>query len=621
MCGIAGIVELGEQRVSVAQLKSMADRMTHRGPDDDGFHAADHVGMGFRRLSIIDVEGGHQPISNETADIHLVFNGEIYNHVELRQQLIARGHRFKTASDAEVILHLYEDKGAACLADLNGMFGFALHDARKSVTWIARDRLGIKPIFYARTPTRFVFASDITALRAIVPTDVDAARVLTYLGLSYAPRTETVWRGVNKLEPGHHVWIEGRHVRIERYWSITAVGTWRGSVADAERQLEELLSDAVRLQLRADVPLGVFSSGGLDSSAIVAIAARQLAEPLRTYTINFEGKDSEDARWARKLAEQYQTAHTEIQMGPGDAGRALDRLVSRMDEPLADSALLPAYWLSQAARDRGIKVLLNGAGGDEIFGGYARHWPARIGSPAWIADTLPPALRRMVAGAWGLLQPDRGVRAADPALAWAAGVAGVELATARRLLRNSSDYDRLLDAVRAEYAGLNRPGERHRYAQDRMLLDLETYLPNDVLALTDKATMAASVEGRVPLLDHRLVEFAFALPPEINFAGGERKGLFKRVVGKLLPPGLLERRKEGFNAPDGVWLREGSTLDLSAELIQHRSPILDELIDPRALAAVLKSPERRHRAAGTLFALFLFNRWHRAHVTSLQSAT
>lgn len=616
MCGIAGIVAFDGRPISTAELKAITDRMVHRGPDDEGFFTSGSVGLGIRRLSIIDVAGGHQPLSNEVGDLHLVLNGEIYNHLELRQQLVARGHVFRTASDAEVVLHLYEEKGKEALADLNGMFAFALHDSRRQGLWIARDRLGVKPLFYAVSQHGMVFASDIKALRASYSTDIAPQQVLKYLALSYAPGAETVWRGVQKLPPAHYLWIDAGRVTLERYWSLRDVGTWHGHVEEARDQLEALLRDAIRLQLRSDVPLGVFLSGGLDSSTIVAFAAEQVAEPLRTFTIRFEGKDSADEAFAAKVAQRYATSHTVIPMGPVEAVAALDDLLSTMDEPLADSALLPAYWISKVVRQQGVKVLLNGAGGDEIFGGYGRHWPPRFGGPTWVAESLPEPARRIAAGAWSLFQPHRAVRARDPLIAWAASVSGVNLHVVRQLLRNPYDYAVMVNAIRTEYQALASDGSPMPlgYAHTRMHLDLQKYLPEDVLSLTDKATMAASVEGRVPLTDHRLVESVFSLGVEINLLGGQPKGLLRRVMSNRLPADLLNRKKEGFNAPDEIWLRNDRGIDLAGELLEARTPVLDALLNPKALKAVLASPQQRIRSASTLFALFLFNRWHRAQL-------
>jgi asparagine synthase (glutamine-hydrolysing) len=586
--------------------------MVQRGPDDDGFFEAGSTALGFRRLSIVDVAGGHQPLLNENGDLHLVLNGEIYNHVELRQQLIARGHVFRTASDAEVVLHLYEDRGVEALTELNGMFAFALHDARRGAVWIARDRLGIKPLFYSVGAGRLAFASDIRALRAAQPSVIDRDQVVKYLAFGYVPGGDAIWSGVRKLPPAHYLWIEGGEATTRRYWDLPRESAWSGTAADAQEQLEALLRDAVRLELRSDVPLGVFLSGGVDSSAIVALAAEQLDEPLRTFTIRFEGKDAADERFARTIAERYRTAHTEIAMDAGDAAIALDELLPLMDEPIADSAFIPAYWLSKAARDRGIKVLLNGAGGDEVFGGYRRHSPARFGSPTWVAENLPFPVRQVASKVWGTVQPHRGLRAANPSVAWAATVSGVNLGAMRGMLRDPADYAAMMDSIRETFQVLESPARGDDYAHRRMRLDLETYLPEDILALTDKATMAASVEGRVPFVDHRIVEFGLSLPAEINLLDGEPKGLLKRMMATRLPAELMYRAKEGFNAPDDVWFGDDSRFDVAAELLEMRTPVLDDLLNPRVVESILGNPTARSRSAGVIFSLFLFNRWLRA---------
>jgi asparagine synthase (glutamine-hydrolysing) len=364
MCGIAGVMRFDNKRVSEQELKLMTDCMRHRGPDDDGFATADNMGIAMRRLSIIDVSGGHQPLSNEDGKLQLVFNGEIYNYIELRQELIQRGHKFATGSDAEIILHLYEEKGTRALEDLNGMFAFALYDSEKKLMWVGRDRLGIKPFFYAKTNNYFAFSSDLKSLREFHPATLSETEAITYLALGYSPQEQTLWNGIQKLLPAHHALINSNgQVTIERYWSLDKFGTWTGTEEEAANELAYLLQDAVKLQMRTDVPFGVFLSGGIDSSALVAIAAGQLNEPLKTFTIEFEGKKSSgDAFFAREVAKRYATEHFAMPMTSEDAMTALDEVLKVMDEPIGDSAVLPVYALSKFARKQGIKVLLNGAG-------------------------------------------------------------------------------------------------------------------------------------------------------------------------------------------------------------------------------------------------------------------
>ena len=614
MCGIAGIFNFDKQPVRVEQLSAMTNNMIERGPDDDGFYTSGSVGLGFRRLSIIDLEGGHQPLTNEDKTLFLVFNGEIYNHIELHDQLISRGHIFRTKSDAEVLLHLYEEKGIDALEDLNGMFSFALYDKKRDELFMARDRLGIKPLFYTITCNRIVFASDVRALREEINTKLDTSSVIKYIALAYVPGAETMWTGIKKLLPAHYLLISANgDIKCQRYWKACASGSWQGSLVEAKAQLDEYLTDAVRLQMRSDVPVGIFLSGGVDSSALVSYASSLTEEPLRTYTINFSGKNSEDAKYAEFVAKRYKTIHCEIQVSAADIEREMDNLLGRMDEPISDSAIFPAYLVSKTAYQQGVKVLLNGAGGDEIFGGYSRHWPPRIGSPTWVAETLPGVLGTLISTIWSKFQPHRGVRASNPVFSWVAGVSGVNLNACSQLFRKSAMFTQMIGAIKEEYSKINHTAGAKNYTYDRMELDLNTYLPSDVLALTDKATMAASVECRVPLLDHRLVEFAYSLPVDINLTGGKPKGLFRDVLASKLPAELLNRKKEGFNAPITEWMQMRGFLNLEDELLGRTVSIVDNLIDKRALSALLANERESRHASETLFSLYLLNRWCRIH--------
>lgn len=613
MCGIAGILNFDGKVVRPEQLSAMTNRMIERGPDDEGFYRSGSVGLGFRRLSIIDLATGHQPLQNEDEALQLVFNGEIYNHIELRDQLVRRGHIFRTQSDAEVLLHLYEEKGIAALDDLNGMFAFALYDKRKNALLIARDRLGIKPLFYATSPQKFVFASDIRALRTEISAKIDSVAVLKYLALAYVPATGTMLNGVQKLLPGHYMLVKADgNIAIEKYWALDPPHRWHGSLAEARTELDMHLDDAIRLQMRSDVPVGIFLSGGLDSSALVAYASKFSREPLRTYTVNFAGKDSEDVKFAHLVAGRYETNHFDIQFDFADVAGAIDDLLPRMDEPISDSAIFPAYLLSKAARQHGVKVLLNGAGGDEIFGGYRRHWPPQLGSPAWVAETLSGPLGKLLSNVWTLFQPARGMRASNPVFSWACSVSGVDLSACKYLLRDSTMFHQVINAVMEEYSEITHMTTESNYTYQRMGLDLNTYLPGDVLAATDKATMAASVECRVPLLDHNLVEFAYSLPPEVNLTGRSPKGLFRDVLASRLPSELLNRRKEGFNAPVTEWMQTGGVLNIRDELLGQPVDLLSDLFSSKALEELCTVTLKSSQASETLFSLFLLNRWCRA---------
>lgn len=613
MCGICGIYRLGDGAIRLDALRTMNSRMIRRGPDDEGYYTNGPVGLGIRRLSIIDVAGGHQPISNEDESVWVVMNGEIYNHVELRSELQRKGHHFRTSSDTEILVHLYEEEGTDGIHQLNGMFGFALYDVKKQALWIARDRLGIKPVFYSTNDSSLFFASDLHALVSALPgSEINTTSFLRYLAAGYVPEPDTIYSGIKKLSPGHWIWASREAFKIEKYWSVSNLRSWRGSVEDAAARLYELLDDAVRLQLRSDVPLGVFLSGGVDSTSVVALAAKKVRAPIATFTANFVNKPSADVDFARQAAAKFATNHTEISLPASDGIKALRQLIPLLDEPVADSALIPSYLISEAARSRGIKVLLTGAGGDEIFGGYHRHHRPRVGNSAWLAESLPAALRPLVAAAIGIIDRDRAIEASDPRVALGVGISGVSLNQCRLLLNHRSDFEKILTCLHELYGDISLNGEGPGYAYTRMLIDLRQYLVGNILALTDKASMACSVEARVPLLDHRLVEFAFELPDTLNLLEEKPKGLLRAALKKTLPDSFLARRKEGFNAPMDLWVLGEGAAEIEDELIVNPIPLYNELLNLAELRNLLKQ-RRTARTAETIFSLFIFSRWYRTH--------
>ncbi len=613
MCGIAGIYRFDGARVNPDALVPMVGRMHHRGPDDEGFHCEGRIGLGMRRLSIIDVAGGRQPISNEDGAIWVVMNGEIYNYVELRRELEAKGHRFRTSSDTETIVHLYEQEGVAGVQKLNGMFAFALYDARNESVWIVRDRLGIKPLYYSSNGERLIFASDLTALvSAAGHPEMDRSAFLKYMALAYVPEPRSIYKGMLKLAPGHWLLAGRDGLKIEAYWQVRQFQTWQGSETDAREQLVELLKDSIRLQLRSDVPVGVFLSGGIDSSTIAAMAAQETGAHLRTLTMSFAGKtSSEDASFARQVASQYQTEHREMTVSADDIDGCLQELIPLVDEPIADSAMIPSYLLARAAQREGMKVLLTGAGGDEIFGGYRRHFLPSIGSPLWIGENLPQPWRGAAAGLLSLWNDDWGIQSRDPQIAFGIQTSGASVAACLEVLRKDADRSELIDSFRI-FPAPKENGDSG-YAYRRMRNDLQHYLAGDILPLLDKTTMARSIEGRVPLLDHRLVEFAFALPEKINLRGTEPKGLLRSALRGTLSENLLNRSKEGFNAPIGAWAIGRFADEMEMELLSSPLPIFEELLDMKRLRALVSRKARTIQATLTLYSLYFFSRWARSH--------
>jgi asparagine synthase (glutamine-hydrolysing) len=582
VCAIFGIVDLHDRPAMPAWLDPMAAVSTHRGPDDEGRHSDGPCAIGMRRLSIIDVAGGHQPIADAGGKRWVVCNGEIYNFRELRRELEALGHRFTTGSDSEAVLHAYCAWGDAFVQRLNGMFGFALWDGVRRRLVLGRDRLGVKPLYYTLQGGRLAFASEAKALLELpgVPREVDAAALRAYFDLGYVPAPLSMFRGIAKLPPASLLVVEdGRH-EVRAFWRLPNEVEADVDERDWAERVRAHLERSVRMQMVSDVPIGAFLSGGLDSSAVVAFMARASDRPIRTYSIGFEGAGAggyyNELPYARTVAQRFATEHHEILVRP-DVVELLPKLLWHMDEPIADSAFLTTFLVSEFAR-REVKVILSGVGGDELFGGYRRylgdHYRARF-------SRLPAPLRKAAAGAARLLPNDR-----HSALANLARYARAFMATADAPLEHRyrsyvevfprGEVAALLcgppaeapDAIAAAFQAADGADALNRM----MVVDLMTQLPDDLLLLTDKMSMAASLECRVPLLDHELVELTARIPERVKLARGELKALMKRALAGVLPQATLARRKRGFGAPIGAWFKS----DLAG--------LLGRVLDRRAVA-------------------------------------
>jgi asparagine synthase (glutamine-hydrolysing) len=561
MCGIFGAFATDAGRPASREvLLAMGQSLSHRGPDADGFHLDGELGMGMRRLSIIDLATGDQPIANEDQTVWLVFNGEIYNYQTLRTELVRRGHHFATASDTEVLVHLYEDHGEAFVERLRGMFAYALWDTRRRVLLLGRDRLGIKPLYYAETRAGLVFGSELKAILQSpwVGRRLSSSGIEAYLRWGYVPDPWSILADVRKLPPGHTLAVQhGRPGRLQRYWDPTDAfrnpGTIR-SEEDAAERLEELLADAVRSHLVSDVPLGAFLSGGLDSTTVVSLMAREAGARVRTFSIGFREPAFDESAYARRVAEWFETDHHELIVEPDDLG-ALDEILGAFDEPFADPSAIPTYFVSRLAR-RHVKVALSGDGGDELFAGYDRYvadhqrrvlglvGDARLGAPL---RYLSEAMAEGTPGKNYLynLSLPRLERYLDAVSIFPARA--VERLLADRRGRNgAADPAPGFEAVLPSVQGLD-PLSRLQ------ALDLQTYLPGDILTKVDRMSMAVSLEARVPLLDHPLVEFAASLPPRLRFRPGETKYLLRRILQGKVPAEVLTRPKRGFAVPLEAW--------------------------------------------------------------------
>src|SRR5579862_1080893 len=565
MCGICGVIcghdGVGPQR---SELERMTERLRHRGPDAGGVYVNGRAGLGNRRLSIIDLAGGDQPISNEDRTVWIVYNGETFNYRELRADLAARGHRFATVSDTEVVVHLYEEHGPDCVRHLRGMYAFAIWDACRGTLFLARDRLGIKPLYYAEQDGGLVFASELKSLLAGFhgPREFDPEAVEEYITLGYVPAPRTILRGIRKLPPAHSLeWAQSR-ITLRRYWDVRYTGDGPREVGEAAALLRERLTEAVRAWMISDVPVGAFLSGGVDSSVVTALMCRLAGDRVRTFSIGFDDPRYDEREYARQMVRRYGTDHEEVLL-EATVLDGLPRLAWFMDEPLADDSAVPTYVVSELAHRR-VKVVLSGDGGDELFGGYA--WTARDQMRRW-AGWIPGAIRKPLArlslnGGTDLAGPRwearlrRGMSDAMATLEdgylrrTTVGAAFKSALYHSSLRRSLGAYDGAEPArARLGAVAVADPRERMLYA------DQTLYLPDDILFKVDRMSMAHSLEARTPLLDHPLVEFAASLPYHLKVRGLVSKYVLKAAVRDLVPEGLLRQRKHGFSMPVGRWLR------------------------------------------------------------------
>ena len=616
MCGIHGIYRFDGQRVEPAMLTAMGDRTVHRGPDDEGQYVDGPCGIAMRRLSIIDLAGGHQPISNADDSVWIVCNGEIYNFRELRAELQGMGFTFKTGSDSEVLLHAYDAFGDDFVLRLNGMFDFALWDRRRRRLLIGRDRIGVKPLYVLHDAHRLAFATEAKALLALpgVSVELDTAQLPGYLHLGYVAAPGSMFKGIRKLPPATLLSIENGEVKEWRYWRLPAGIDRSLSEAEWRERVRARIEESVRMQMVSDVPIGAFLSGGVDSSAVVGLMARHSDQPIRTYAIGFEGGEAEalynELPYARQVSRLFGTEHHEIVVKP-DVVDLLPKLLWHMDEPIADTAFITTFLVSEFAR-KDVKVILSGVGGDELFGGYRRYLG---GHYAQRFQQLPGVVRGLMSSVARRLPSDRHSGLLNTLRLAKGFIATAEMSPDERYrsylqVLGRETVNSLLcapstafaaDSLTQAFAAAGSQDDLNRM----FAVDAETQLPDDLLLLTDKMSMAVSLECRVPLLDHELVELAAAMPASIKVKGGRLKHLMKDSLSDLLPADILDRKKRGFGTPMGAWLK------------RELAPVLKELLSPRVVAqrglfrhdviAGLMNDHEANRSDGTDALLSLMN--------------
>jgi len=624
MCGICGKLNFEpEARVESVLIRAMLDTIRHRGPDDEGVYLAGQVGLGHRRLSIIDLNSGHQPISNETGSIWIVFNGEIYNYRELRSFLLSKGHVFKTQTDTEVIVHLYEEIGPQCVEKLRGMFAFAIWDENKKSLFLARDRVGIKPLYYCLTKKSLLFGSEIKAIladptvdREIAPDIID--RFLTFL---YVPGEETLLKGISKLAPGHYLVLKDGRAEIRQYWDLQFQKPERTlSIKDAEGQLMSLLAEVVEQHMIADVPVGVLLSGGVDSTAVLSFAAEKTDQEISSYTVGFSDPTVADERpYARLAAETFGSRHYEMTISAKDFADFMPRYVWHMEEPVCEPPAIALYYVSKLASEH-VKVLLSGEGGDEAFAGYSNYrniaWLERLKS------VFPPLNSTT---AWGLSTANSWLH--SPRIAKYAPLMNVEF-TNYYYSRTSNPFrysgnglgelytssfagsiqkEHTIEPLRRLFANVKGQG-----VLDQMLyIDTKTWLPDDLLIKADKMTMANSVELRVPLLDHKVLEFAASLPSQYKVKGFTTKRILKDTLSKRVPQRILDRKKVGFPVPYESWLRN-ECKDVTWSVLTDRKTAQRGYFENNAIKRLIERNNNDGIYSKEVFSLVTLELWQRA---------
>jgi asparagine synthase (glutamine-hydrolysing) len=631
MCGIAGIVKFNPNaRVDEARVKRMRDALSHRGPDSAGLWSEGPVGLGHRRLAIVDVGGGRQPMTNEDGDVWITYNGEIYNHAALRPELEARGHRYRTRSDTETILHLYEEDGERAVEKLHGMFAFALWDRKQKKLLLARDRLGIKPLYYAVTDDELLFASEIKAILAAgaLRPAFNEAILPEFLATRFVSGEETFFRGIRKLLPGRTLsWSRGEGFVERRYWQLPLAAAEGGASLEKEAAgVREALSNAVQSHLMSDVPLGLFLSGGLDSSGIAALMAPMVKEPIRTFSVGFAEAEANELAYARIAARAIGAEHREVVVSPEEFFNALPRLIWHEDEPIAFTSSVPLYFVSRLAREH-VKVVLTGEGSDELFLGYPWYrvtaWNERLGRIYFpltpeplrrgtraIARRLPRPLRRYA---------ERTVLALEPG---PRGLFYENFAVFSDRLRQELLADGAHLNGRDPYAeGLRHYEEKAGGVLDRMShADLQTYLV-ELLMKQDQMSMAASIESRVPFLDHEFVERAVRLPSALKVRGLTTKAVLREALKNSVPREILQRPKMGFPVPVGRWLR-GPFWPVVEEFVLGARACERGFFKPAALRRLAEEHRSGLREHGDrLWLLVNFEMWQRIFLEGEDRAT
>ena len=613
MCGITGILNFNpSENVRLGMLKNMTDSINHRGPDDEGHYINNNLGLGFKRLSIIDLKSGHQPLSNKEKNIWITFNGEIYNYKSLRKELISKNYNFLTNSDTEVILNLYIEYGESCLKYLRGMFAFAIWDEIKNKLFVARDRLGIKPLYYSLNSNRLVWASEI---KSILKTDIDPKLSLIgldqYLTYGHTLRNSTIYKNIQKLNPGSYFSIEplkSSKVKIKKYWNLEFIPDYKKSKEDFIEELDYELNESVKMRMISDVPLGAFLSGGIDSSSVVAMMSNNSDKPIKTFSIGFENQKFSELKYAKLVANKYSTDHNEFIVKP-ESVDLLPKLVKSYDEPFADSSAIPTYYLSKYTREH-VTVALSGDGGDELFAGYSSYNKMIRLNKSFLKNKL---IKGFLSGINTLVPDYTNLKKWSYYFGVDIKYIGAYLGIFKFYERNNlydHEISNKLDNYKSENDKINIiKNKNYDFISKMQYLDMNTYLVDDILRKVDIASMSNSLEVRVPILDHKVVELATSIPVQYKINNSGQKLIFKETVKNYLPNEIFSHKKQGFSLPLSVWFKDDLRTYVNDSLNSSNCHLFNYL-DKREVRKIVKNHSKGIRDySAKIWSLLFLEEW------------
>ena len=618
MCGVCGIYNFNQKEIDVEILKTINDKLKKRGPDSGGVFSDKYVGLGNRRLKIIDFEGGGQPFYNKNGDIVLVYNGEIYNYLELKQELEVLGHRFKSKSDTEVLLKMYETFGEKMLDKINGMFAFSIWDKNKDTLFIARDRLGIKPLYYHTNKNGLIFSSTLNSMINLYEKEIDEDSILFYFFTGYVPSPKTIWKNFYKLEAGHYITIKNNNIKIKKYWDISVNEDNKINSKNINTHFEkikETILHSNKIQSRSDANVSVFLSGGIDSSIIAKLYAKNSNKKFNTYTLDFEGKKNKEIDNVKSLIKDNKNINNIYEvLSLSENKEILEKIFEIFDEPNSDSASIPSFLLSRSSKKNNDKVVLNGCGGDELFGGYDRYYIKKKFYLGNIFNKL-----KLILGIKGNLFDANDnllnyeIKLCNPTIRFVTNTSGMNLGFLRRILgkelflrgcnlveQKFSVYDQNLKINGSSFAG--------------MLTDIKFYLPDNLLYIADQTSMENSIEMRVPLLDHRIIDLIFKTPKELFFGKNFKnsKKTLKNIFRSLLNKKIIETKKSGFNAPSNEWVKNDPKY-FQNEILNIKKSNLNNYVSFSEIEKILKSQKKINKYSHEIYSLFCLKKWFDFH--------